>query len=162
MRLLLLCSCALSLCLPANGQKELLKADLLSLSSTSESQVSAHIMLLAEKTHEPSRPDVVQFARDLIVWSRSATVRPSSPASSLYLGAGRAGLPERQANALVAEIDSVLKSAGTSTVGFRDHVTRFETIMLAVGSPKPTAHKLAAQLEAIGKQVRGPEDFPVR
>jgi hypothetical protein len=160
MRVLLLCSCALSLCLPANGQKELLKADLLSLSSTSESQVSAHIMLLAEKTHEPLPSAVEQFARALIVSLRLATVpssglalvRPLSPAS----------LPERQANALVAEIDSVLKSAGTSTVGFRDHVARFETIMLAVGSSQLAAHKLAAQLEAIGKQVRGPEDAPVR
>jgi hypothetical protein len=142
----------LSLCLSTYGQTGLLKADLLSISSASESQVSAHIMLLAEKTHEPSRPAVEQFARDLITWSRLSTVRSSSPAS----------LPERQADALVAEIDSVLKSAGTSTVGFRDHVARFETIMLAAGSPQPAAHKLAAQLEAVGKQVRGPEDTPVR
>jgi len=151
MRLLLLCSCALSLCLPANGQKELLKADLLSLSWTSEGQVAAHIMLLAEKTHEPSGSAVERFARDLI-WSQLAKVGASR----------RAPLLERQADALVAEIDSVLKSAGTSTVGFRDHVARFETIMRTVGSPQPAAHQLATQLEAIGRQVRGPEDTPVR
>jgi len=109
-------------------------------------------MLLAEKTHEPSRSAVEQFARDLISWSRLAAIRLSSQAS----------LPENQADALAAEIDSVLKSAGTSTAGFRDHIARFETIMLTVGSPQPAAHKLAAQLEAIGKQVRGPEDTPVR
>jgi hypothetical protein len=152
MKLLVLCSCALFLCLPANGQKALLKADLLSLSRASESQVSAHIMLLSEKTHEPTGSAVEQFARDLIVASRLATVRSSGPAS----------LPELQADALAAEIDSVLKSAGTSTVGFHDHVARFETIMLTIGSPQQAAHKLATELEAIGKQVRGPEDTPVR
>jgi len=151
--------------LPANAQKALLKADLLALSSASESQVSAHIMLMSEKTHEPSRLAVEQFARDLILSFRLATVRSSSPAS----------LPEPQADALAAEIDSVLKSAGTSTVGFYDHVARFETIMRTVlgptgsgrtsrlfGSPQLTARSLASQLEAIGKQVRGPDDAPVR
>ncbi|SPF38012.1 exported hypothetical protein [Candidatus Sulfopaludibacter sp. SbA4] len=151
MRVLLLCSCLLSLCMPANCQKGLLKADLLSLSRTSEGQVAAHIMVLAEKTHEPARSAVEQFARDLI-WSRLATVRSSSPAA----------LQEPQADSMVAEIDSVLKSAGTSTLGFHDHVGQFEKIMLTVGTPQSTAHKLAAELEIIGRQVRGPEDTPIR
>ena len=149
MRSLLLCSCALFLCMPANCQKELLKADMLSLPSVSESQLAGHIMALAEKTHEPLRSDVERFAKDLIS-SRGVTIRSLNPAS----------LPESQADAMVAEIDSVLKSAGTSTIGFFDHVAHFEAIMVTVGTPPSTAHKLAAQLEAIGKQVRGPEDTP--
>jgi hypothetical protein len=136
---------------PAICQKELLKADLLSASGVSESQVSEHIMLLAEATHEPPRLAVERFATDLI-WSLLAAGRSLSSAT----------LPKWQVDAMVAEIDSVLKSAGTSTVGFHDHVARFEAIMLRVGAPPSPAHKLAAQLEAIGKQVRGPEDSPVR
>jgi hypothetical protein len=42
------------------------RADLLSLSSNSESQLATHMMLMAEKTHEPSRSAVGQFAGDLI------------------------------------------------------------------------------------------------
>jgi hypothetical protein len=151
MRLLLLCSCVLSLCMPAECQNGLLKADLLSLSRASESQVTVHIMLLSEKTHEPARSAVEQFARDLIS-SRLATVRSSGPAP----------LQAPQADAIVAEIDSVLKSAGTSTLGFHDHLGQFEKVMLAVGTPLSTAHKLAGQLEIIGRQVRGPEDTPAR
>jgi hypothetical protein len=65
-------------------------------------------------------------------------------------------------DAVVAEIDSVFKSAGTSTLGFRNHIGRFEKIMITVGTSRSTAHQLAAELEIIGRQVRGPEDTPVR
>jgi hypothetical protein len=128
-----------------------LRADLLSLSSNSESQVVTHLMLMAEKTHEPLRPAVGQFARDLIR-SRLAPVRGLNPEP----------FPERQVDAVVAEIDNVFKSAGTSTVGFHDHVGQFEKIMITIGTPQSTAHQLAGELEIIGRQVRGPEDTPVR
>jgi hypothetical protein len=47
-------------------------------------------------------------------------------------------------------------------IGFHDHVGQFEKIMLAVGTPQSTSHKLAGELEIIGRQVRGPEDTPVQ
>lgn len=150
MRSVVLCLYALFLCMPANCQTELLKADLLSPSRSSGSQAADHIMLLAEKTHEPQRSEVEWFASDLI--ASLATIRSLSPAI----------LPKSQADAIVAEIDSVLKSAGTSTVGFRDHIVHFETIMFTAGTPRWTARRLASQLELIGRQVRGPEDTPVR
>ena len=63
---------------------------------------------------------------------------------------------------MVAEIENIFKSAGTSTVGFHDHVEKFERIMINIGTTQSTVHKLAATLETIGKQVRGPEDTPAR
>jgi hypothetical protein len=129
----------------------LLKADLLSLTASSENQIAAHMMLMAEKTHEPSRAVVEQFARDL-VRSRLSPFHPANPVP----------IPETRVDALVAEIDSIFKSAGTSTVGFHEHVEKFERVMINIGTTQSTAHKLAATLETIGRQVRGPEDTPAR
>jgi hypothetical protein len=63
---------------------------------------------------------------------------------------------------LVDEIDAVFKSAGTSTSGFLDHIANFETCLTTIGADKGSAHKLAMWLETIGKQVRGPDDTPVK
>lgn len=138
MKLLVLVPCALFLGLPAWCQKDL-QADLTSLTRTpqtvAERQVALHLKALSERTHEPSRPTLETFARDLVGTLRSHPVT------------------DAQAAQLVALIDSVFKSAGTSTVGFHEHVQKFEE---AAGSGK-----LAAELEAIGKEVRGPEDTPV-
>ncbi len=101
-------------------------------------------MLLVEKTHEPSRPAVGIFARDL---ARALGSRP---------------IQETEARRLVLEIDRVFKSAGTSTAGFLEHVANFENALVATGTERSAAHKLAAQLESIGRQVRGPEDTPVQ
>ena len=138
MKLLVLVPCALFLSLPAFCQKDL-RADLTSLARTpqavAERQVALHLMALSERTHEPSRPTLETFARDLVRTLRSRPVT------------------DIQAAQLVSLIDSVFKSAGTSTVGFLEHVRNFHA---ATGSGK-----LAAELETIGKQVRGPEDTPV-
>lgn len=138
MKLLVLLPCALFLSLPAWCQKDL-RADLTSLARTpqavAERQVALHLMALSERTHEPSRPAVETFARDLVRTLRS---RPVTGA---------------QAAQFVSQIDAVFKSAGTSTVGFHEHVQSFQAM---AGSGK-----LAAELETIGKEVRGPEDTPV-
>jgi hypothetical protein len=140
MRLLVLASCALLLSLPGYGQKDL-KADLLTLSKATNSQVVGHLMALAEKTHEPSRPAVDVFARDLIQFL------------------GHANLRDAEASQLANEVDAVFKSAGTSTAGYLDHIGNFRAVLLTMGvSPV----KLCTELETIGKQVRGPEDAPVR
>lgn len=138
MKLPVLLPCALFLSLPAWCQKEL-QADLASLAHTpqavAERQVALHLMALSEPTHEPSRPTLETFARDL---ARTLRSRPVSGA---------------QAAQLVSLIDSVFKSAGTSTIGFYEHVRKFQE--------EAGSSKLAAELAAIGKQVRGPEDTPV-
>lgn len=138
MKLLVLLPCALFLSLPAWCQKDL-QADLTSLVHTpqavAERQVALHLRALSERTHEPSRPAVETFARDLVRTLRSRTVTAA------------------QAAQLAALIDSVFKSAGTSTLGFHEHVQSFQA---ATGSSM-----LSAELETIGKQVRGPEDTPV-
>ncbi len=143
MRLLVLGSCAMFLCLPGYGQKEL-KADLLSLPQTTNTQVVPHLMALAEKTHEPGRPEVQIFAGDLV----------------LFLG--HAKLHDAEASQLVAEIDAVFKSAGTSTVGFLDHIVNFKTVLNTIGLPPGDAAKLGRELETIGRHVRGPDDNPVQ
>jgi hypothetical protein len=140
MRLLVLVSCALFLCLPARGQKEL-KADLMPAQRNADS-VATHMMLLAEETHEPSRDAVGIFARELV---RTLAMRP---------------LPESTVDQMVAEINAVFKSAGTSTAGFLDHVSAFQNALTPTFQ-KAAAAKLGAELKTIGKQVRGPEDTPV-
>lgn len=141
MRPLVLFSCVLFLCLPGFGQAEL-KADL--MSHAADAQVATHLMALSEKTHEPSQTAVSVFARDFDGLLRLRQVR------------------EPFASRLVAEIDAVLKSAGTSTAGFYDHVARFETILEEMGVSRLNADRVGAELEKIGRQVRGPEDTPVK
>ena len=146
MRLLVPVACALFLCGPAAGQQQL-KTDLLSLSRSSQSaaerDVALHLAALAERTHEPSRAAVEAFARNLVRALRGQSVQ------------------EFQAAQLTAEIDSVFKSAGTSTVGFLAHVEDFQTCLAGFVQDKAAVRNLGGQLAAIGKQVRGPEDTPV-
>ena len=131
------------LCLPGYGQKEL-KADLLSLPHTTNTEVVSHMMALAEKTHEPARPEVHIFATDLVQFL------------------GHANLHDAEASQLVAEIDAVFKSAGTSTVGFLDHLANFRTVLNSTGVSSGDAAKLGRELETIGRHVRGPDDTPVQ
>jgi hypothetical protein len=142
MRLLVLFSCALFLCAPAFCQKEL-KADLLSPQRSAEA-ITTHLMLLVEKTHEPASDRVSTFARDLV--------------STL----GKRPLADPSLSQLVTDIASVIRSAGTSTLGFHDHVADFALVLKTLGVQPAAVRNLAGQLEAIGRQVRGPEDTPVR
>lgn len=141
MRLLVLGSCALFLCLPGYCQKEL-KADLVSAQRNADS-LTAHLLQLTEETHEPARGALGMFARDLVHALGSRTVDPAA------------------ASRAAAEIAGVMKSAGTSTADFLDRVANFEAALVAMGADRMSARRLAQQLEIIGKQVRGPEDTPV-
>jgi len=152
MRLLVLCSCALVLSLPGNCQKEL-KADLLSVphvamgksfvATSLDRRIAADMMSLTERTHEPSAATVDQLAKGLAKWLQVAKARDS------------------QVEEMVAHIDAVFKSAGTSTSGFLDRVARFEAVLGETGVPPARARELAGLLKEVGKQVRGPEDTPV-
>ena len=98
---------------------------------------------LSEKTHEPSNFAIDVFSRDL--------------AHVL----GLKNLSDAEVTSLVTEINAVFKSAGTSTVGFLDHVAKFKTALGTLGVLPADIAKLGGELETIGKQVRGPEDTPV-
>jgi hypothetical protein len=139
------------LCLPAIAQPVTeLTGDLRALSQKSgpapelTRQIAAHITALQEKTHEPSAVSVQQFAADL------ARFLEGKPATG------------EQAQKLAAHIDKVLKSAGTSTMDFNATVSDFEVTLKAIGVTGLYAHAAANRLENIGKQVRGPDDSPVR
>jgi hypothetical protein len=140
MRLLVLGSCALFLTLPGYGQNDL-KIDL--LTHAPEAQVVHHLLSLSEKTHEPSGLTVTFFANDLTKAMAQRQLRNAD------------------VTPLVNEIDAIFKSAGTSTVGFLDHIAAFKTAMISLGVSAGDAAKASRELEAIGRQVRGPEDTPV-
>lgn len=142
MRLLVPATCALFLGLPGYAQNDL-KSDLLSVPHASTTQVAAHLKALSEKTHEPSNFAIDVFSRDL--------------AHVL----GLKNLSDAEVTSLVTEINAVFKSAGTSTVGFLDHVAKFKTALGTLGVLPVDIAKLGGELETIGKQVRGPEDTPV-
>jgi hypothetical protein len=141
MRLLLVGSCALFLGVTGFAQDDL-KSDL--LSHAPMTQVAPHLMALSEKTHEPSRLEVDVFARDLVAALSKKSLRSVD------------------ARELAGEIDAVFKSAGTSTVGFLEHIGNFKVTLAGVGVPRPEVDRLAQELEKIGREVRGPEDTPVK
>jgi len=140
MRLPVLVACALFLSLPVFGQRDL-KADL--LSHAGNTQVVADLITLSEKTHEPSVSAIITFVGDLnkILGHRSLSDADAAP--------------------LVREIDAILKSAGTSTVGFHEHIAGFRAALMSAGASALDADKAAGDLEKIGRQVRGPEDTPI-
>jgi len=107
-------------------------------------RLRADMLLLAEKTHEPKVPTLHQFARDV--------------GEAL---AGRTVAPE-DLDRLAADIQHVMQSAGTSTVGFWETVRDFEERLAKAGASANRAAQAAAALERVGQEVRGPEGFPVR
>jgi hypothetical protein len=143
-------SLALALDLSAQSPVERLKSDVQVLRERSAAtpammrQVSGHISLLAEKTHEPKAPTLQQFTNNLV-----------------YALAGHPLTPE-ESGGLCADIEHVMQSAGTSTRIFSDTVEDFEKRLTAAGVPATRAHDVASDLERVGKEVRGPEDTPVK
>ena len=140
MRLPVLGLCVLFLSLCVRAQPEL-KADLVAHAPIG--QIKGHLKALSEQTHEPSNLTLDFFASGL---SRALSGR---------------SLTGAKAAALVTEIDAVFKSAGTSTVGFLDHVAKFKADLVSLGVPAMDAERTAKELEKLGREVRGPEDTPV-
>lgn len=124
----------------AYGQREL-KADLMSHASVP--QVASHLRQLAEKTHEPSETAVNSLAKDL----RQALANR--------------GVHDPDVSRLVMEIEAIFKSAGTSTSGFLQHLEDFQRGLISMGVQPAVAERTSKSLEAIGRQVRGPEDTPL-
>ena len=107
-------------------------------------QVGTHILLLAEKTHEPTAPTLARFSDSLV-------------------GALAGHVPAQEdLDRLAGDIQQTLQSAGTSTIGFTETIKDFERRLVRAGVPAIRAHLVATNLERVGREVRGPEDAPVR
>ncbi len=107
-------------------------------------QVGTHILMMAQKTHAPKAPTVQQFAQGLVT-----ALAGHSPA-------------QHETDGMAADIEQTLQSAGTSTVGFEGAVRDFERRLMRAAVPAVRAHLVASSLERIGREVRGPEDAPVK
>lgn len=107
-------------------------------------QLAADIAAVADPDHRPSQNHVKVLADDL--------------ATALPAGDLRADLLSRVTTPIV----EVLHSAGTSTIGFHESVSRAERALVSMGVAAPQARSIAERLKAIGMQVRGPEDSPAR
>ena len=142
---------AIPLCVWAQADLQALKNDLQALRTantpTSKTalakQVGSHIMLLAEKTHEPKWTTLQQLANGMV-----------------YALAGRA-VEREDLDAMAGAIQRVMQSAGTSTIGFVETVEDFEKRLAKAGVAASRAHDVASALERVGKEVQGPEDTPV-
>jgi hypothetical protein len=143
-------SLVLALGLSAQAPIEKLKGDLQSLHSagsvtpTFTRQLGTHILLMAEKTHEPAAPTLRQFCENLV--------------NAL---SGRV-LKKEEIDGLVADIQHTMQSAGTSTIEFMEKVQDFQTRLTKAGVSEPFAQLVAANLKQIGREVQGPEDTPLK
>jgi hypothetical protein len=106
-------------------------------------QLAADIASVADPDHRPSPAHVKVLADEL--------------AAGLPAGNLRA----ERLSQVTTPIVEVLQSAGTSTIGFYESVSRAEKALVALGVPAQYARSIAERLKTIGKQVRGPEGFPV-
>ena len=106
-------------------------------------QMGTHMLLMAEKSDEPSAATLRQFCETL--------------AGSL---SGRVMGPS-EIEGLATDIRQTLESAGTSTIAFQDTIRDFEWRLRRVSVAAARAHLAASLLERVGREVRGPEDTPV-
>jgi hypothetical protein len=113
-------------------------------SAALSSQVSTHILAMAETTHQPNAATVQPLANELV-----------------YAVAGR-GLSSEDIDAIVRDVRAVMQSAGTTSQGFGDTVQDFENRLIQAGVPPARAHEIAADLERVGKEVRAPEATTVK
>jgi hypothetical protein len=140
---------AISLCLSAQTSGGL-KSDLQSLRTGAPAtpalaqQVGAHILVLAEETHEPKFPTLKQFSESLV----SALAGHSFGQEDL--------------DRLAGDIQQTVQSAGTSTIGFEETIQDFEKRLMRTGVKSARAHLVASNLERLGREVRGPDDRPVQ
>lgn len=105
-------------------------------------RIAADINALAEENHPPSTASVGILAHDL--------------ARTL---AGKA-LSSHQLSDVASDIRSVLHSAGVGAFKLQQALSRFEDSIRSLGVSATDAESVAADLAAIGKEVRGPEGVP--
>jgi hypothetical protein len=104
----------------------------------------AGVMATVEKPNRPFQSEVEDFTSELT----AALIGRRFSSSDLV--------------PLTSAIVDVMHSAGVGTVAFHGSVERFEKGLLALQMDAPRARSIANRLEELGKEVRGPEDMPVR
>jgi hypothetical protein len=107
-------------------------------------QVGTHILLFAERTHEPKSSTLQQFSESLV----TALAGHSAAQTDI--------------DRLAADIEQTMRSAGTSTIAFEQTIQDFEKRLQRAGVSAVRSHLVASNLEHIGREVRGPEGAPVR
>jgi hypothetical protein len=107
-------------------------------------QLAADLTAMADRDHRPSAIRIKVLADELSSVLNAKNLRVDA-------------LPQ-----ITGPIFDVLQSAGTSTIGFNDAISRFEVAMRVLGVEPRRARSAADRLRAIGKEVRGPDDSPAR
>lgn len=105
-------------------------------------QISSDILAVAEQSHRPSLSTVAAFTSRL---TRAI--------------AGRR-LSDLQLFRLASDIDTILHSAGLGYWKFKEAISGTEAVLTSVGVDAASARRVAVDLEAVGKEVRGPEGVP--
>ena len=105
-------------------------------------RLAADIMALAEDNHSPSNASVGILVHDL---ARTLSGKV---------------LPSRMLLVVASDIRAVLHSAGVGNFRLQEALSRFEQSLRSLGVGATDAKSVAADLAAIGKEVRGPEGVP--
>ena len=119
-------------------------------------------------TTGPSDPSLQQRFSRVILAAAEPQHRPSAVATDRFAGRVIASLRGKQLKAdqaerLQAVIIDVLHSAGVATRRYRDVISDFKTLLSTTANfPSDTVSRLASDLDLIGREVRGPEDLPLR
>jgi hypothetical protein len=131
---------AVSLCLSA--QTPALKSDLQALRRGAPAtpeltrQVSAHILLLSQGSHEPSAATLDQFAGNLV-----AALAGHTPS-------------QQDAEGLIADIGQAIHSASNASLD--EAVKDAERRLMRAGVSPVRAHLVASNLERLGKEISEP------
>ena len=107
-------------------------------------RIANDIMALSEQPHRPSRSAAARLADGLV-----GTLSGKQ-------------LTDLQLSELATGIVAVLHSAGGGTSKFKQSLFQVENALSSAGVNTPAARRVVAELEVVGKQVRGPEDLPAR
>ena len=67
-----------------------------------------------------------------------------------------------QVSRVATEIDTILHSAGLGYWKFKEAISGAEAVLTSAGVDATSARRVAVELEAVGKEVRGPEGVPAK
>jgi len=107
-------------------------------------KITEDILNVSEEHHRPSRLAVAMFANGLMNAVQGKQIS------------------DTQLSQLATAIVAVMRSAGVATFKLLQSLSRAETVLRSAGVNQNIAKSVSAQLGAIGKEVRGPEDVPVQ
>jgi len=106
-------------------------------------QIAEEMMGLSDSTNRPRKTSVATFARSLT----SALSRRSPSDATL--------------SQLTIPIVAVLRSNGVGTSVLRTSLADFERVLVSIKVNRESVQESVSSLEAVSREVRGPEDVPV-